>query len=129
MARLTLPFSGSVAAGGELTLVSKALIFPYTISLLTASFALGTDRTLQVRFIMSKDPSAPAAGIPTGLDLLSIYGQVPYLVGDDERKDFPHEIEVPESGSFLKVYGRNIDTFPHTLDAHIVIDSGSEGVD
>lgn len=129
MARLTLPFFGSVAAGGELTLVSKALIFPYTISLLTASFALGTDRTLQVRFIMSKDPTAPAAGLPTGLDLLSIYGQVPYLVGDDERKEFPHEIQIPESGTFLKVYGYNSDAFPHTLDAQIVIDTMSQEPD
>ncbi len=129
MSRLTLPFYGSVAAGGELTLVSQTLLFPYTIALLTASFALGTDRTLQVRFVMSGDPTAPAAGIPTGLDLLSIYGQVPYLVGDDERKEFPHEIEVPESGTYLKVYAYNTDTFIHTLDAHIIIDSGSEDAD
>ncbi len=126
MARLTLPFFGSVAAGGELTLVSSALIFPYTISLLTASFALGTNRTLQLRFFMSKDPTAPAAGMPTGLDLLSIYGQVPYLVGDDERKEFPHEIQVPESGTYLKVYAFNTDTFPHTIDAQIVIDTSQE---
>ena len=123
MARLTLPFFGSVAAGGELTLVSKPLIFPYTISLLIASFALGADRTLQVRFFMSKDPEAPATGTPTGLDLLSIYGQVPYLAGDDERKEFPHEIKVPESGTFIKVYGSNSDAFEHTLDAQVVIET------
>ncbi|GAI99935.1 unnamed protein product [marine sediment metagenome] len=104
-------------------MVSRALIFPYTISLLVASFALGTDRTLQLRFFMSKDPTAPAAGMPTGLDLLNIYGQVPYLVGDDERKEFPHEIEVPDSGTFLKVYGNNTDAFIHTIDAQIVIKS------
>jgi hypothetical protein len=67
--------------------------------------------------------------MPTGEDLLSIYGQVPYLVGDDERKEFPHEILVRRAGTYLKVYANNIDTFPHTLDAQIVIDSGSEGVD
>ncbi|MBA7577385.1 hypothetical protein ES708_19236 [subsurface metagenome] len=129
MPKLTLPFAGSVAAGGELTLVSKFLNFPYTIRSLHASFALGTDRTLQLRFFLSRDPEAPASGFPTGDDLLSIYGQTSYLVGDDEHKEFPHEIPVLESGTYLKVYGLNIDTFEHTLDAHIVIDSGSEDTD
>jgi len=124
MAKLTLPFFGSVAAGGELTLVSKFLNFPYTISQLIASFALGTNRTLQLRFFLSRDTEAPATGMPTGDDLLSIYGQVPYLVGDDEHKEFPHEIRVLESGSYLKVHGLNSDAYAHILDAQIIIDSG-----
>ena len=123
MAKVTLPFFGSVAAGGELTLVSQRLNFTYTIRTLIASFALGCDRTLQLRYYLSYENSAPAAGRPTGEDLLSIYGQVPYLVGDDERKEFPHEIHVPRAGSYLKIYGNNSDTFPHTLDAQVVIES------
>lgn len=123
MAKLTLPFFGSVPAGGELTLVSQFLSFPYLISELIASFALGTNRTLQLRFVLSRDDEAPATGIPTGTDLLSIHGQVPYLVGDDERKSFPHEIQVPESGTYLKVYGNNTDAFEHTIDSQIIIDT------
>lgn len=124
MPKLTLPFFGPCSAGGELTLVSKPLNFPYTIRSLHASFALGTDRTLQVRFILSRDDEAPAAGRPTGTDLLSIHGQIPYLVGDDEQKSFPHEIQVLESGTYLKVHGINSDAFAHSLDAQIIIDSG-----
>ncbi|MBA7609567.1 hypothetical protein ES703_16758 [subsurface metagenome] len=123
MSKVTLPFFGSVAAGGELTLVSQRLNFTYTIHSLIASFALGCDRTLQLRFFLSYEDSAPAAGLPTGEDLLSIYGQVPYLVGDDERKEFPHEIQVRRAGTHLKVYGNNSDSFAHTLDAQIVIES------
>ncbi len=123
MAKVTLPFFGSVAAGGELTLVSQRLNFSYTIRTLIASFALGTDRTLQLRYYLSYEDSAPATGRPTGEDLLSIYGQVPYLVGDDERKDFPHEIQVRRAGTYIKVYGINSDAFAHTLDAQVVIES------
>lgn len=123
MAKLTLPFNGSVPAGGELTLCSKRLTFPYTISQIIASFALGTNRTLQLRFFMSLDPECPATGRPTGLDLLSVYGEDAYLTGDDDQKSFPHEIEVRESGSYIKVYGNNTDTFPHTIDAQVVIES------
>lgn len=123
MAKVTLPFFGSVAAGGELTLVSERLNFPYTIRRIISSFALGTNRTLQLRFFLSRDNTAPATGKPTGEDLLSIYGQVPYLVGDDEHKEFPHEIEVRRAGSYLKVYGSNSDSFAHTIDAQIVIET------
>ncbi|MBA7581721.1 hypothetical protein ES708_23632 [subsurface metagenome] len=123
MAKVTLPFFGSVAAGGELTLVSQRLNFTYTIRTLIASFALGCDRTLQLRYFLSYDDLAPAAGMPVGEDLLSIYGQVPYLVGDDERKEFPHEIPVRRAGTHIKVYAINIDAFAHTIDAQVVIDS------
>lgn len=117
-----MPFNGSVSAGGELTLVSKRLTFAYTIRRLITSFALGTNRTLQVRFYKSLDPSAPSSGKPTGLDLLSLYGEDSYLVGDDELKNFPHEIDVSEQGTYIKVYGNNTDSFDHTLDAQVIIE-------
>ncbi|MBA7482491.1 hypothetical protein ES707_17982 [subsurface metagenome] len=104
-------------------MVSQRLNFPYTIQTLIASFALGTNRTLQLRYFLSYDDSAPAAGRPVGEDLLSIYGQVPYLVGDDERKEFPHEIQVLRAGTYLKIYGNNTDPFIHTIDAQIIIDT------
>ncbi|GAI40419.1 unnamed protein product, partial [marine sediment metagenome] len=44
-------------------MVSQRLNFPYTIQTLIASFALGTDRTLQLRYFLSYEDSAPAAGI------------------------------------------------------------------
>lgn len=115
-----------MSAGGELTLVSKRLTFPYKILILTTSFALGSNRTLQVHFFKSNDPTAPATGQPTGLDLLSLYGEDSYLVGDDEQKSFPHEIDVPERGSYIKIYGNNTDSFDHILDAQVVIDYNDE---
>ena len=129
MSLLTLPFAGTVAAGGELTLVSQHLKFPYTIRSLHSSFALGCDRTTQIRFFRSPDDSAPTTGQPSGTDLLLQHGQVPYLVGDDEQKIFPHEFPVLERGSFLKVYAKNTDTFPHTIDAQIVIDTRAMELD
>ncbi len=123
MSLLTLPFAGTVPAGGELTLVSQHLKFPYTIKSLHSSFALGNDRTTQIRFFRSPDDSTPATGQPSGTDLLLQHGQVPYLVGDDEQKTFPHEFPVLERGSFLKVHAINSDAFPHFVDSQIIIDT------
>lgn len=120
--RVTLPFNGSAAAGGEQTLVSKRLNFPYRIVEIRASFPLGTERTLQLSFFVSRDAEDPSSGKPTGLDILSPYGQTSYLVGDDEQKNLPSDFPVPWSSSYLKVYGLNSDTFIHTIDAHIIIE-------
>lgn len=119
---ITLPFNGTVAAGGELTLVSNHLRIPYMVRSLHVSFALGTDRTVQIRFFRSPDDSTPGSGHPSGTELLLQYSRTPYLVGDDERKSFPHEFAVRESGSWLKVHAKNNDTFSHTVDCQIVID-------
>ncbi len=120
---VTLAFNGTVAASGELTLVSKRLNFAYEVQRLIASFALGTDRTMELRYFISLEEEAPAAGRPTGLDLLSLYGEDSFLVGDDERKDFPHQVFQREAGSFIKVHALNNDSFPHTVDAQVVIRS------
>ncbi len=121
MGQVTLAFNGIVAANGELTLVSKRLSFPFTVKRLIASFALGTDRTTQIRFFISLDNSAPSSGFPTGQNLLEPYGQVDYLVGDDERKDVPHEAVEPEAGAFVKVHALNTDPFDHSVDALVII--------
>ena len=126
MPKVTLPFNGTVSANGELTLVSKRLTFDYWIRKLIVSFALGTNRTLQVKFFKSNDPSAPSSGEPTGIDLLSMYGEDSHLVGDDERKEFPHEIQVSERGSYIKIYGNNTDSFDHVLDAQVIIEYDNE---
>jgi len=118
---LTLAFAGTVSAGSELVLSTKLLNFPFMIRSLHSSFALGNDRTTQVHFFLSPDDSTPATGKPSGQDLLLAYSQVPYLLGDDEHKVFPHEIPVRESGSYLKIYANNTATFDHTVAAQLII--------
>ena len=128
MGFVTLPFNGVVAAGGEKTLASKRLTFPYRIHKLISSFALGQDRTMQVRFFNAKDNQAPASGLPSGLDLLNIYGESAFLVGDEDTKTSLFEALVPEGGTYMKVYARNTDGFEHTIDCQVVIERLPAGV-
>ncbi len=123
MGQVTIAFNGTVTANDELTLVSKRLNFPYTVKRLISSFALGTDRTTRIRFFTSLDDEAPFSGLPVGRNLLLPYGQVDYLVGDDEQKDVPHEALQSESGSHVKVHAENLDTFDHSVDVLVVIET------
>ena len=123
MSLATLPFNGSVAAGGETILVSKRLTSPFVLKEIAASFALGQDRTTQLRFFLSIDKETPASGFPSGLDILSLHGEDGFIVGDDERKILPFGLIQAVAGSYLKIYAINTDGFTHTIDAHMVIDN------
>jgi hypothetical protein len=121
--KYTVIFSGTCVANGELTLCSKRINFPFMTKKFVASFALGTDRTLKLRYFLSPDSSEPATGKPTGINLFGIFGEDPYLIGDDEQKVVEHETRVKEKGYYIKVYANNTDSFDHTVDVFVVIES------
>ncbi len=54
--------------------------------------------------------------------MLQDYGQVDYVVGNDDTKDMQQDVSMHESGSYLKVYAQNSDTFDHTIDAQVTIE-------
>ena len=125
MSRYTIAFNGSVDAFGEVTLVSKRVNFPFILEDFHCSFALGQNRTVQLKFFHSFDDVAPTSGVPTGTDLLNILGQSAYVVGDEETKIFPMEVVNRKAGSYLKVHASNTDGFVHTVDVLAVVNSRS----
>ncbi len=120
---ISIPFVGTCAAGATLVLVSKRINVPFVTKEILASFPLNSNRLLQLEYFISLDPEAPTTGKPQGNSLFSLYGNVHYIVGDDEIKIFPHEIRQKESGTYIKIYANNTDTFPHTVDSIVLIDA------
>lgn len=121
--RQTVIFSGICYANSELTLVSKRIGFRFRVIKFVTSFALGTDRTLQLRLFVSKDPTAPSTGRPTGVNILGLFGEDPFVIGDDEQKVMDLDIEYKERGRFLKIHANNTDSFDHTVDVFVIIQS------
>lgn len=119
----TLAFHGTVDANSNKTLVSKRITVPFVTHKLKASFALNCNKLLRIEFFVSPDDSTPTAKPLTGISLLSELGQVSYLVGDDEDKEVPLKVLVDSAGMFLKVYAQNTDSWAHTIDAQIFIQS------
>jgi len=87
-----------------------------------ASFAPGVDRLMNLYFFVSPDKTAPTDARPNGTNILAQHGQVSYISGDDERKEFSFEALFPERGYYLKVFAVNNDTFEHTIDAQITVE-------
>lgn len=118
----TVSFNGTCTAGASKVLVSKHIGHPYKVTRIRARFAQGCNNTLKLAFYMSPDNDAPAAAAPNGMSMLQGYGQVDYVVGNDDTKDMPHTLTVRESGTYLKVYAQNSDAFDHTIDSQITIE-------
>jgi hypothetical protein len=118
---LTLPFLGNVSAGGEKSISSRMLSFPFTTRTIRVGFALNCNRTLRVKVFLSPDSDCPSSGEPNGFSVFSENSETDYLVGDDEWKICPHECLYRESGGYVKVYGYNTDAFDHTLDVLVTI--------
>lgn len=114
-------FFGTVAASSNVTLVSRKITAPFITKKIRASFPLNVNRTLQLSFFISPDAEAPTALRPNGSSLLAQLGQVDFVTGDDEIKEFDVEVENKTGNSFLKVFAENSDSFEHTIDVQIAI--------
>jgi len=117
----TVSFFGTATAGTNTCLVSQKISTPYQVERIAASFALNTERKLQLSFFISQDSDPTATSKPAGFDILGEYGQVNYLVGDDEFKAINCNAICDTSNSFIKVFAVNTDGFDHTIDVQIEI--------
>lgn len=118
----TISFFGTVSASANLTLVSQQISQAFKTRIIRASFAPGVNRLMTLKFFISQDPTTPTTEEPQGTNILKQIGQVPYITGDDEFKEFPHETIHAERNAYLKVYAENADTFDHTIDAQTTIE-------
>jgi len=124
----TIPFYGTCPALGELTLVSQRIAYPYTTARIRASFPAGCINLLALRFYIATDDAAPAAGPPSGRSILAENSQVDYVTGEGEVVTVDHQVEIPDRGSYIKVYAVNADHFEHAVNVQIQIDSNTEDV-
>ena len=118
----TVSFNGSCSARSTLVLCTKEIKHPYKVTRVHCRFPVGCVNLVKLRFYISPDPSTPSSGAPSGVSMLREYGQVDYVVGDGDSKDLDHEVEMPEAGSWLKVYADNEDYSAHQVDVQITIE-------
>lgn len=118
----TVSFSGTCAARSTKVLVTPRIGHPYLIDKIHARFPIGCDDKMKLRFYVSTDDNAPAAGAPSDISMLRDYGHVDYITGDGDVKDMKHNLEVAEAGTYLKVFAENADYYPHLIDVQIYIE-------
>jgi hypothetical protein len=123
MGRLvSIPFLFTVPAGGSYIRCSKRVTSAFITSELLASFPVGTNRTMRLRFFVASDNLTSGAALVGGTNLLAFAGQVDYMVGDDGNRRFPVQVEFKERGLYVKVEGTNTDGADHTVDCVVVLE-------
>lgn len=108
-------------------MASPRITHPYSVRGIDAKFASGCENLMSLRFYTSADDQAPTSGAPSGVSILADYGQVDYVVGDNDAKHLVHDVMVAEGGSFLKVYADNDDYFDHDVDVQMTIEEVERG--
>lgn len=117
-----ISFYGNSPARSGVTLVSPRIQSGYRVKKVVANFALGCQNLLKLHCFSSPDNWAPADEVPTGLNYFSDYGQVDYVVGDNIQLRLDHEVEIPERGSYIKIYGENNDYYDHAVNVQVTIE-------
>lgn len=116
-----VPFDVTVDANSEKTVASSTIDYPYTIQRLRVAFRPGCEGKVQVKIFVSFDDSEPAAE-PSGYNILKNFGPVSYLVGDNEIIDLELGHYVKQTPTWIKLYCKNTDSYPHTISAVVVLD-------
>jgi len=118
----TLSFYGSVSASSRNTFVSSKIAFPYMIRRIRVKYALGHNGLVQHKFFISLDPTAVTSGEPSGVNILEQYGNVDYVVGDDDVMVLHDNTFVDQKNTWIKVLAINTDTYVHTVNVIVEID-------
>ncbi len=121
----TIPLNGTVSAGSQRVFASNLIGFPFRIKTIYCGFPLGTNRQVQLRFLISKDndTTTPAGNIPpTGQNILLPFSTTDFLVGDDETKPLHHQVDENSTRNFIKVWATNLDGFDHTVDVVVELE-------
>jgi hypothetical protein len=117
----TVAFFGTVTAGATKVLVSPRINHPFELTKIAARFAQGCNNKVALRFYLGTDSDAPATGKPNGSSMLKEYGQVDYVVGNDDTKRLEHNVKVLLAGTYIKVHADNTDGFDHSIDVVFTI--------
>ena len=120
--RHVLSFQGSVAASSRVTLVSVRIGFPYQVKNIRVKYALGQAGLVQHTFFVSNDDAAPTDAKPSGQNILAQYGNVDYVVGDDDVLEMRDETFVSRMPTWIKVHAYNTDTSTHTINVLITVE-------
>lgn len=121
--RKTVSFYGTCSSRSELTLVSEPITHPFRVKKIRAKFAGGCENKVRLEFVLAADNDAPVTGRPNGSSLLADYGQVSYLVGNDEVVVLEHEVDSREGNAYVKVYAFNGDWYDHDVLVQITIET------
>lgn len=99
-----LPFSGTVAAGGTLTLVSGMITYFFRIKRVKMIITDDANNLITHQWFVSSDPSVADPLAPSGTDIFMGQGAVATFTGKAIIRNVDCNIEVRQRSTYLKLF-------------------------
>jgi hypothetical protein len=113
-------FVALVPVATRLSRVSSRYMRPVYVHDVKYSFAVNTQRTLELSFFWVSAPAVPDDVMPSGSNLLAMSGSESYVVGDGQEGEQVLRVEHWFPPGYFCVSGNNTSALnPHTLDARL----------
>jgi len=117
--KTTIPFFGReiVPPGGTFIMVSEIIPLRFELNKITADFAAGVARSLEIYVFVSNDNRLEM----TGFNPLSINSPTPFLVGDNKVVTAHLGDEEFKENRYIKIAGINRGRHPYSIDVGVTI--------
>jgi len=97
-----IPFSGTVAAGGYLTLVTSKIMYPYRVIRVKMFFPAAALNLVSHRWYVALNPTVSVTDWPADTNLFGRESPTATFIGSSLIRQVAANVEVREIGTYLK---------------------------
>lgn len=116
-----IPFSGTIAAGAHLTMLSGSISYPFRVLQATMVFTNDADNNIRVYWLVSHEISTSTTAVPTGTYIFGRGSPTPYFVGKATVKRAYGNVKFEEAGLYIKCHVHNNGPYPYDFSGSITI--------
>ena len=117
-----LPFSGTIAAGGFLTIVSSMITYKFRILKVKMIFTEDANNWIVHEWLISGNRSTSTTGRPSGTNIFGRESPVSSFAGKAIVRNIACSIEVREERNYIKLYTRSTSPYAYFVNGTITIE-------
>lgn len=117
-----LPFSGPIAAGAMLSLVSGMITYPFRITRVKMIFTEDANNWIVHEWYVSANRSVSTTGRPSGVNIFGRESPVSSFIGKAIIRKVQCSIEVREGRQYIKLYTNNTGPYLYQINGTITIE-------
>lgn len=117
-----IPFSGTVAAGAYLTLVTSKIMYPYRVIRVKMFFPAVAANLISHRWYVSPNPTTSITDWPADTNLFGRESPTATFIGSSLIRQVAANVEVREVGTYLKFSTLNGLGVAYTVNGSITIE-------
>lgn len=117
-----IPFTGTVGATTQLTLISSRITFKYKVVGVEIVFRDDAANALQIYVLVSGNQNTSTTSVPPDPNVFSTYSPTPYFVGEGVVKKAECTVLAPEGYYYVKVHAVNLNAYAQTINVTVRIE-------